>query len=471
MMIDDKLNARLTDYLGRYATFPMSGVDAASSGTRPPARRTWAAPGSAVREISGSVLAFAVAAALVVILGVGFGLRSHTQSTQASGSTLFGGPPARSVPDARDNFVWFTGTNSLAMVPPPASQGGSEPAPGALPGVVATGLRIVVVDWTGAVRYRFTIAQSNEDPGEFPAIASVSADGTRALLNDGVVVDQTGKVVGAIPDLKNFVGTSRWTSDGSGVCAATDVGGRLSLTLYGLEGTRRVIASAADNVAVAPGGFFDTSVLACDPPRNIAVVARYRFIPVSVEQCAPPAASCVDQGFDAVEAGVWGIRMSDGTVVLHRPDTDVAAGEPFWYGSENGALAAEFVTRGVAVLDVPSGGEMLKPAGDGSANLPAVSADGTRILWTIENASRTQLTMDLTDATDGATIRSVVVQGGSLSPVLAIAYPGGSSFMVDVNGDLVLLDSRGGISRLSTTINLSAAPGSLDYEGMSQAQR
>jgi hypothetical protein len=92
-------------------------------------------------------------------------------------------------------------------------------------------------------------------------------------------------------------------------------------------------------------------------------------------------------------------------------------------------------------------------------------------LWTVENASRTQLTMDLVGGADGATIRSVTIDGKNLPPVTAIAYPDGSSFMVDVAGDLLLLDSSGGISRLSTTINLSVAPGSLKYEGMSQAQR
>jgi hypothetical protein len=104
-------------------------------------------------------------------------------------------------------------------------------------------------------------------------------------------------------------------------------------------------------------------------------------------------------------------------------------------------------------------------------NLPAVSADGTRILWTVEAASRTRLTMDLADAAGGATIRSVTIQGRNLSPVLAIAYPGGSSFMVDVDGELLLLDSHGGISRLATTLDVSAVPGSLNYEGMSPAQR
>jgi hypothetical protein len=426
-----------------------------------------------VRGIGGGVLALALVAALIVILGVGFGLRSRTQTAHSNGSTLFSGPPAQPVANARNNFVWFTGTNSLLTSPVPASQGGTEPATGTQPGLTATGLRVVVLDWTGAVRYSFTITPSSQDPGAFPEIASISADGTRALLNDGIVLNQTGAVVGAIPDLKNFVGTPRWTNDRSGVCAATDAAGRLSLTLYGLDGTRRVIGSVADNVAVAIGGFLDGSVLSCDPQSNIAVVARYHYEAVSAEQCAPPAASCVDQGLDTVEAALWGFRMSDGTVVIHRPDTTVAVGEPFWYGSENGALATEFVTRGAEVVDVPSGGAMLmlNPGGDGSANVPAVSADGTRVLWTVEDASRTRLTMNLVDAADGTSVRSVTLQGTSLPPVLATAYPDGSSFMVEVDGELLVLDSHGGISRLATTLNLRAVPGSLNSEGMSQAQR
>jgi hypothetical protein len=469
-MNDEAINARLTEYLDRYTTFALPAHDIAARATRLPARRTRAAPGSAVRAIGGTALALAVVTALVVVLGVGFGLRSHTQTAQPNAAPLFSGPPARSVPNPRNTFAWFTATNYFLFVPSPAPKGGPEPAPGSQPGLVATGLRVVVLDWTGAVRYRFTIAASTLDPSAIPAIETISADGTRALLSNGVVLDQTGAVVGAIAGLKHFAGTPRWTSDDTGVCAATDVAGRLSLGLYGVDGARRVITSVADNVAVAIRGFVASSVLSCDPQTNVAVVARYRYEAVSAKQCAPPATSCV-VSVDTVEAALWGIRMSDGTVLMHQADKTVAEGEPFWYGSENGALAAEFVTRGVAVVDIPSGGEMLQDSGPSSSNLPAVSADGTRILWTVENASGTQLTMDLTDAADGATIRSVTIHGRSLPPVLALAYPGGSSFMIDVEGELLLLDSSGGISRLPTTINLSAAPGSLNYEGMSQAQR
>ncbi len=470
-MNDETIDARLIEYLGRYTTFAMPARSIAASEKGPSARRRWAAPGSAVRGIGGSLFALATVAALVVVLGVGFGLRSRTLPIQPAVTNPFSGTPSTPVANPRDNFVWFTGTASVFVEPAREPFGGPNPATAGQAGLRPAGVSVAVLDWTGAVRYRFTIPPSKLNPGVIPVIASISADGTRALLDDGVVLDQTGSVVGAIPDLNNLAGTPRWTSDDAGVCAATDVAGRLSLALYDLDGVHRVIGSVPDDATVASGGLFDSSVLSCDPQSNIALVARYRYIPASAEQCVPPTASCVDEGIDTVEAALWGMRMSDGTVVMHRPDTTVAVGEPFWYGSENGGLAAEFVTRGVAVVDIPSGGELLQPADLGSANLPAVSADGSRILWTTENASRTQLTMDLVGAADGATIRSVTFDGKNLPPVLAVAYPDGSSFMVDVDGALILFDSRGGISKLSTTINLNAPPGSLYYEGMSQAQR
>ena len=167
-MSDEVINARLAEYLGRYTTFAMPAGDNATSGARLRARKMWTAPRSAVRGIGGGVLALALVAALVVALGIGFGLRSRTQTAQSVGSTLFSGPPAQPVADARNNFVWFTGTNSLRTTPLPASQGGTEPATGAQPGVTATGMRVVVLDWTGAVRYRFTIGPSSAGSGVPP---------------------------------------------------------------------------------------------------------------------------------------------------------------------------------------------------------------------------------------------------------------------------------------------------------------
>jgi hypothetical protein len=53
----------------------------------------------------------------------------------------------------------------------------------------------------------------------------------------------------------------------------------------------------------------------------------------------------------------------------------------------------------------------------------------------------------------------------------AAAYPGGSAFMVDVDGDLALIDAHGDITKLQTTLNLEAPAGDPGYDGMSQAQR
>jgi hypothetical protein len=483
-MSDDEISARLAAYLGRYATFPMPDGDARSRGA---ARRTaigQALTGGTLRGIGGTILALAIAAALIVVLGVGLGLRSRTQTAlQPPGSTLFGGPPATGVPAPRDNFVWFTGTASVTVGPVPASQGGSAPATGSQPGVSATGLRVAVLDWTGAVRYRFTIGRSKRDPNVIPQIESISTDGTRALLNDGTVINEMGAVVGSIPDLANrAMGAPRWASDSQEVCAASDAGGRLTVSVYGLNGTSRRIASMPYPAAVERPSlmFVDTSVLACDPQSNLAVVARYRYEASADKECAaPPATSCQVSFNNPVTAAIWAIRLSDGSVLLHEPDAVVANGEPFFYGSENGALAAEFLSRSSAtsvsqidtVLRIPSGNAVAGLSGAGVPNLPAVSADGTLVLYTVENARRTQLTLELVDAGDGGVIRSIGIQGSNLLPADAAAYPGGSSFMVDVDGELGVLDARGGTTMLRTTLDLGASPADLDYLGMSQAQR
>ena len=483
-MSDEEISARLSAYLGRYATFPMPDVAARSRGA---ARRTaigQALTGGTLRGIGGTILALAIAAALIVVLGVGLGLRSRTQSAlQPPSSTLFGGPPAAGVPDPRNNFVWFTGTASVIVGPLPASQGGPEPATGSQPGVSATGLRVAVLDWTGAVRYRFTIGRSQRDPNVFPQIESISSDGTRALLNDGTVINETGAAVGSIPDLANrAMGAPRWASDSKEICAASDAGGRLTLSIYSLNGTSRLIASVPDPATVEPPSlmFDGTSVLACDPQSNLAVVARYRYEASTDKACAvPPATSCQVTFNNPVMAAIWAIWLSDGSVLLHEPDAVVAEGEPFFYGSENGALAAEFLSKfGAAsasqsdtVLRIPSGNAVAGLSGAGVPNVPAVSANGTLVLYTVENPTRTQLRLELVRAVDGGVVRSIRIQGSNLLPAAAAAYPGGSSFMVDVDGELGLLDARGGTTMLRTTLDLGATPADLGYLGMSQVQR
>lgn len=93
------------------------------------------------------------------------------------------------------------------------------------------------------------------------------------------------------------------------------------------------------------------------------------------------------------------------------------------------------------------------------------------VLATAENVARTVLSINLVSALDGHVIRTVAIRGSSLLAAGAAAYPEGSSFMIDVDGELALLDSRGGISRLATSLDLVPTPADANYLAMSQAQR
>ena len=478
MMNDETVNARLVDYLGRYTTFAMPASESRRrAGTTTSGR---AVPGSAARSIGGSVLALAVIAALVVILGVGFGLRSRTLTTQPETSSLFSGARATNVANPRDNYVWFTATSAVASGTALVSQAGTEPAPRSQPGLSATGLRVAVVDWTGAVRYHFTIDRSRLDPNVLPEIELISTDGTRALLNDGTVINQTGAVVGTIRDLANATGTPRWTSDARDVCAASDSGGRLALRVYSLDGTNRLIASIPDpangEIVQAP----IASVLSCSPESNLAVVARPGYNVSHTHACSTPELrQCTMTSITLVPTALWAIRMSSGALAFHEPTLGFAGFETVLYASENGALAAESLWHmdgkqsfdSTAVRRVPSGSAVPGLLETGLLDLPAVSADGMLVLATAENVARTVLSINLVSALDGHVIRTVAIRGSSLLAAGAAAYPEGSSFMIDVDGELALLDSRGGISRLATSLDLVPTPADANYLAMSQAQR
>jgi hypothetical protein len=494
---DDRVNARLAEYLRQYTSFQTPDGDVRSHRLARSTAVSRALPGGLVRGVGGTVLALAIAATLIVVLVVGLGLRTRMLTSQSNTPTLFGGPAVASVADPRNNYVWFTGADqaTVDIVPPSQSSG-------------AAGLKVAVLDWTGAVRYRFTIGRSRLDPSVFPQIDTISADGTRALLSDGTVINQTGAGVGSIPALANLTGTAHWTNNSREVCAANDAGGRLSLRVFSLDGPSQLIASVPDASAGAPGFPSIAAVLACDPAGNLAVVARYRYGGSMTEPVpCPPPSTCSVSLPHTVVAGLWAIRMSNGAVALREPDVYAQVGRSFFYGSENGALVAEFLiklqagnfTQPDAVVRVSSGRSVASlaqthwPNAGYFPDIPAISADGSLLISTSQEEDG-HVTMDLVRGASGVIVRSYVFvmdhavctnapatpgdcpnpasTGSAIVPLAhAAAYPGGSAFMVDVDGELALIDAHGDITRLQTTLNLEAPAGDPGYDGMSQAQR
>jgi hypothetical protein len=480
-MDDRDLTAHLNAYLARFDTFAPATQVSRIQLDRPALTPRRMAAAGLRRPLTSVIVAAVVVSAMVLLLVGGLALRNRTQPAPQNPQTLFGGPAAQPIPNATQKFVWLTGM----------SVGTATSSCGACGSTVT--VRVDVLDWTGAVRYHFDLPRSTIASG-FNDLAAVSADGTRALLTDGHVLDQTGRVIGDLPALASDgpeSGYGRWLANDSGVCMAISnepiapavpappkgstvtpapalkppyalPGADHSVTLkvFMLDGQVRTVATVGSGPLGEPSGAEPdaTSVLSCDPSTNLAVIARYHDAGNDFDL---PAGGTL--GADTT-VSLWAITLSSGAVVFHSPETRMAEGRPFFFGSENGALAVEFLWNSKVlgsetdtVLHMPSGKAVPVRDNEPSPDTPGLSADGTRILRRFENARNTQTTIELIDAANGRIIRSVVIPTGI--GATAVAEPGGSSFLVDVDGQLALVDHNGGISRLATTAPLTGANG------------
>ena len=139
----------------------------------------------------------------------------------------------------------------------------------------------------------------------------------------------------------------------------------------------------------------------------------------------------------------------------------MALGRAFFFGSQNGQLAVEFLWNSKVwgsetdvVLQMPSGRQVPMS----QADIPdtfGLSADGTRILRRVVDEAANQTALELIDAGDGRVIRRVEIPG--MISALAVAEPGGSSFLVEVQGHFALVDGAGGISVLNPAVNRARA--------------
>jgi hypothetical protein len=435
-------------------------------------------------QLARGVATLLVAGAVAVAVLLTHNHFRQTPVTPAKGieEALLAGPASAMGPVPDHAFVWFTG---LITEPPQGSDSNQ--------GGLVTGVTVEVLDWTGKVRYHFELPHSTP-PGGVNEIQAISADGTRALLDDGTVLDETGAAIGKIPSLRSNGPTQsrpRWMSNDRGVCAALSnepvspnvqmppkgqpnpsptslppyalPGADHSVTLkvFGLDGSVRTIATVGSGPLTVPSGVFpdSTSVLACNPTTDLAVVARYH------DADNTPADS---QSTTNMTVSLWAIKLSTGAILFHQPETRMALGRAFFFGSENGKLAVEFLWNSKVwgsetdvVLQLPSGQQVPVRDTEPIPDTPGLSADGTRILRRLVEKGGNQTALELIDAADGRIIRRVEIP--ALVGVSAVAQPGGSSFMVQVEGYLALVDGNGGISLLHPAVNLTG-PGSVGLQ-------
>jgi hypothetical protein len=442
-------------------------------------RRNW------LLQVAGGVATVAVGGAVAVAILLSHGHLRQNPMPQTNGieQALSAGAPAAIGPTPARSFVWLTGV----ILDPPQPTGNQ--------GARQTGTRVAVLDWSGAVRYRFQLPRPTA--GDVPTeIQSISADGTRALLDDGTVLDQTGSVIGKIPSLKTTgqPGNSiRWMSDDKHVCSAFSnepvapfvapppkgqpnpsplpvppyakpgADHSVSLKVFGFDGSVRNVAAVGSGPLSVGSGFFGDSagVLACNPTADLAVVARYHDADTS---------AAGQQSTTNMTVSLWAIKLSTGAVLYHTPDTRMALGRAFFFGSENGKLAVEFLWNSKVwgsetdvVLEMPSGRTVPVLDPEASPDTAGLSADGTRILRRVVNQAGTTTEFKLIDASDGRVIRRVAIPG--IHGAAAVALPGGSAFMLEVDGYLGLVDGNGGITLLHPQVSLAgpgnAGPGSV----------
>jgi hypothetical protein len=410
---------------------------------------------------AAATVAVAAAIAIFVLLTHGHGRPQPTAPTTIP-EALTSGPAATGVAQPDKALVWLTGYKG--------SQGR------------ITGVTVEVLDWTGRLRHRFDVPGST---GRLPnEIRSISGDGTRALLDDGSVIDETGTIVGHLPGTKTEPGppinSVHWMADDRHVCAtfsnepaalnvamppkpvpstvviptepyqlpSADHG--VTLKIFGLDGSVRSVATVgAGPQGAASGPDPDsTSVLACSAASDMAVVARYHDADTSGASIS-----------SNMTVSLWAIKLSTGAVLYHQAETRMALGRPFFFGSQNGKLAVEFLWNSKVwgsetdvVLEMPSGTPSPVLDSEPSPDTPAVSADGTRILRRVVDQSGTHTVLELLNATSGQIIRRVVLPG--IHGATAVALPGGSSFMLQVENYLALVDGNGGVTLLHPKLDL-----------------
>lgn len=436
-------------------------------------------------QLAGVAATLLLAGLVAVAVLLTRGHLRQTPQTQpdAVEQALASGPAASMGPATEQAYIWLTGPIVQAQ----------QGTPNGSYNVVGT--RVEVIDWTGRVRYHFELPKpSAQVPLE---IQTISADGTRALLGDGTVLGQTGAVVGRIPALgmsSQPWTRAHWMSDDRGLCAVfsnepvapfvtpppkgqpkpsptaappyTKPGADHSVTLkvFTLDGKVRTVATVGrEPLSVGSGSFVDSaSALACSVATDLAVVARYHDADTN------PG----NQGSTNMTVGLWTIKLSTGEVLFHQAETRMALGRAFFYGSQNAKLAVEFLWNSKhwgseidAVLQMPSGRQVPVLDDEPMMDTPGLSADGSRILRRVIDKTRSHTSLELIDASTGRVIRSVVLPG--IIGATAVAQPGASGFIVQVQRYLAFVDGNGGITLLHPEFGVvEGGPGGVGLPGM-----
>ena len=402
------------------------------------------------------LVAGAVAAAVIVTLpphGVPIDQSSGGGTIEATGPAVM---PAGSNGD----FVWFQGT--VTSPPTVSSSCGTSSCTASLGGGGSDKggpSTVYVFDWTGGLRYRFQLPTASA-AGPAPSIQAVSPDGTRALLSDGSVIDQTGRLVGSVASLAATSGVPGngvlWAADDSGGCSVTvDAANRgvtVSITTVP-AGESRVVAvvGAGDTLpaGVPATAELDTAqVLACSPATDTVVVARYHE-PVD--------------GTGGTSSTIWALRLSNGGLVFHQPEVQSTVGQAVASSdgqviAEEPRLSANSSIQPPVVVELP-GGQPVTSLGDQQVTtVVAISAAGDRILLDSLGPGD-EPEVAIVDPNTGGVVWRVPASWNFVTAIrTAATQPDAPSFLASLpispttTGELLLLDGNGGVTILKPSL-------------------
>ena len=451
------------------------------------------------------VFSAAVSLALVAALVAGFlvtrGSGTRTAPTNGVVEALTAGAAASAVPDPTGNFVWLTSTvwtnpSPIATSPCPISVVGPKPTPTfvSCSGDLQTEtVEVDVIDWTGAVRHQFSLPEVQlGSMGQHVAasLLAISPDGTRALLGNGEVIDQTGHVVDTLTPLGALLTAAaeplgggpvgvRWLSNDSGLCVAgpsplladpvagasllnSDEPGSytsVSLEVVPLAGPARTVSTIG--VADTPDTRVYVNVVnGCDAATDVMSITHFE--------------GSLGGGGLPGELSAWSVQLSSGRVLYQQPPVQADEGSPWSTGSEAGNLVLEYLwnsevagTCTDTVVRLPAGTTVpITDARDGVCESTWLNGDGTRILRTEHLAHGGGTDIQLIDASTATVVRSIHVPAGDSFGVSALPSPSGGWLMVQVNvlsdngvrstSYWLVVDSKGGITELDAPDEASA---------------
>ena len=313
------------------------------------------------------------------------------------------------------------------------------------------------LDWTGSPHATIRIAQAaGVGPKNGPAprmIRSVSPDGSRLLLSDGTVLDQSGHPVGQIDQTAGF--GARWAEDDAHLCELTVPGyasfkggtleGPVSLLWTSLTSKPRTVA-----IVGSAGATDSVEVVACKRGTDRAVVMQSTIVGVPNRNTMSAISAAKELMVIEISTGRFLYRHTYPIGSQPLSGTEAVVSRDGNYAAESLHYAALEMKRSrdpasaTTIRELPSGREL---GTIDSGNVVAFSGDDSLVLTTTSPAADS-LQSQLIDWKSG---HPAWKRSGGFQFVLANSR--GRAFLIVQDGALWLTREDGSWQQIATGVD------------------